>query len=100
MLHKVYQVVLFLLLAMVIISPLMQINSPDQFPIAGDDLEIQIICGLCGVGIFLVLARILQLVQCLWQTSGLFSARALPLHAANDLNSQPGSLQLLIPLRI
>ena len=100
MLRQVYQIVLFLLLAMVVISPFMQISSPDQFPIAGDDLEIQIICGLCGIGILLILARLLQLVQCFWQTSGFFSARTIHLHAASDPGSQPLFPQLLIPLRI
>lgn len=51
-----HKLVLALSLAMAVASPFMQIKSLDQFPVNSDDLEIQIICCLCLVGITLVLA--------------------------------------------
>jgi len=100
MLRKIDQIVLVLLLLMAVFSPFMQLYSPDQFPIAGDDIETQIICGLCGIGILLVLARILQLVQRFGQMSCLIPARPIRLRAVDGPADEPLSPHLLVPLRI
>src|SRR5436309_15894270 len=98
--RKAAQVVLVLLLLMAVFSPFMQISSPDQFPIAGDDLETQIICGLCGIGILLVLARILQLVQKLGRSSFVIPPRAMRSRAVEESAYEPISPHLILPLRL
>ena len=100
MLRRIDQIVLILLLLMAVLSPLMQLNSFDQFPVAGDDLETQIICVLCGIGILLVLAGILQLVQNLRYIQSLITARTIRLRAADEYSTGPVSPHLLVPLRL
>ena len=100
MLRRIDQIVLILLLLMAVLSPLMQLGQLDQFPVAGDDLETQIICGLCGIGILLVLARLLQVVQNCRYTQCLIPARAIRLCATDEFSNGPVSPHLLIPLRI
>ena len=100
MLRRIDQIVLILLLLMAVVSPFMQLGQLDQFPVAGDDLETQIICGLCGIGILLVLAGILQLVQNLRYIQSLIPARIIRLRAADELSNGLVSPHLLIPLRI
>ena len=91
MLRRIDQIVLILLLMMAVLSPLMQLGQLDQFPVAGDDLETQIICGLCGIGILLVLARLPQVVQNCRYTQCLISARAIRLCATDELSNGPVS---------
>lgn len=100
MLRRVYQIVLFLLLAMVVLTPFMQINSMDQFPLAGDDFEIWVISILSGIGILLLLGRLLSLVPGLWH-----SRLPLPPPCLRSLSSEvpqleTASFQLIVPLRI
>lgn len=100
MLRRVCQIVLFLLLLMAVVSPFMQLCSPDQFPSAGDDLETQIISGLSGIGIFLMLARILQLVAVTWRFRLPLPTQQMRLHATDDLNIEIAASPMLVPLRI
>src|SRR5947209_18621787 len=100
MLRRIDQIVLILLLLMAVLSPFMQLSSFDQFPAAGDDLETQIICGLCGIGILLALARILQVVQTLSYTQCLIPARTIRLCATDEFSNGLVSPHWVIPLRI
>ncbi len=57
--HQLRKLVLILMLVMAVASPFMQLDSWDKFPVATDDLELQIIMNLCMLGMFFVLAGIL-----------------------------------------
>ncbi len=53
--------VLVMLLLMAVASPFLQINSLDQFPVNTDDFELQVICCLCLLGMFLVCTAFIAL---------------------------------------
>jgi hypothetical protein len=57
--------VLVLMVMMALISPFLQIDSLDQFPVNTGDFEIQVICCLCMLGMFLVFAAFIHLVPAL-----------------------------------
>jgi len=59
--------VLWLLLLLVAVTPLLQLNSLDRFPVATDDIEMQAIYCLLSVGMLLVFALALRLVPVLMQ---------------------------------
>lgn len=60
--RRLRKVVLCLILLMVAISPLLQLNSLDQFPVASDDIEIQAIYCLCTFGMLLVITLVFTLL--------------------------------------
>ena len=62
MLRRFCQVVLFLLLLMAILTPYMQLNSWDSFPVSSDDIEAQAMQSICALGMVLVVAGFLKLV--------------------------------------
>lgn len=101
MLRSLCQVVLLLMVGLALLSPVIQRNSPDNFPVAGDDFELQAFCILSGAGIFLLLARWLKIKPVLLLCSHL---RRRP--AASNLAEwiMPGpstpDLPLTVPLRI
>jgi hypothetical protein len=53
--------VLMMLLVMAVASPFLQIDSLDQFPVNTGDFEIQVICCLCMLGMFLVFTAFITL---------------------------------------
>lgn len=57
--QQLRKLVLILMLIMAVASPFMQLDSWDMFPVATDDLELQLIMNLCMLGMFFVLAGIL-----------------------------------------
>lgn len=57
--------VLVLMVIMALISPFLQIDSLDQFPVNTGDFEIQVICCLCVLGMFLVFAAFIHLAPAL-----------------------------------
>ena len=59
---RLRKTVLCLLLLMVAVSPLLQLNSLDRFPVASDDIEIQAIYCLLSLGIMLVITLVLTLL--------------------------------------
>jgi hypothetical protein len=61
-LHKI---VLGLLLLMMLVSPFLQIDSLDQFPVATDDIEVVVIYCLATVGMLLLCAHLVKLVPAL-----------------------------------
>jgi hypothetical protein len=103
MLRKGCQIVLLLLLLMAVITPLLQLDSWDRFPISSDDIECQVTDWLCSIGMLLIFAAMLKLVQVL----RLAIAPALfpppvqsPSHASEILYAPDFPPPLLIPLRI
>jgi TRAP-type C4-dicarboxylate transport system permease small subunit len=59
------QLVLLLLLLMAVMSPFLQLDSWDKFPISSDDIECQVTYWLCSIGMLLTFAILLKLVQVL-----------------------------------
>ena len=99
---RLCQVVLVLIVAMILLSPFAQLDSWDSFPAGSDDLESQIICGLCGIGIIFVLAQILSLIPGFSRlTAGLCAAsKVTRLFISSDPKDHSASLPLISPLRI
>jgi hypothetical protein len=62
MLDKLRKLVLFLMAAMVVLSPFMQLDSWDNFPVSTDDIELQLTFGLCLIGMFLVFVGVAKLL--------------------------------------
>jgi len=94
------QIVLVLIVSIALVSPFTQNDSPDLFPVAGDDVELSVISILSGLGIFLLLARWLKIVPAL-------VGRIVPgprfspviVEGSSD-RLQAGPLHLVVPLRI
>jgi hypothetical protein len=99
MIRRSCQIVLLLMVVLALLSPVIQRNSPDNFPVAGDDIELQALCILSGVGIFLLLARWLRvlplLISCLIRQP--VSSRV---SASINPQIKDSSLQRFLPLRI
>jgi hypothetical protein len=62
MLQQLRKIVLMLMMAMILLSPFMQLDSWDNFPTSTDDLELQLIFGLCLIGMFLVFVGVAKLL--------------------------------------
>jgi hypothetical protein len=65
MLQNFRKIVLALMMAMILLSPFMQLDSWDNFPTSTDDLELQLIFGLCLIGMFLVFVGVATLLPTL-----------------------------------
>jgi hypothetical protein len=91
--------VLLLMVALALLSPIIQRNSPDNFPVAGDDIELQALCILSGAGIFLLLARWLRILP-LPNSSLIRRPVSLPVAASDESQIKDSSLHLFLPLRI
>lgn len=57
-----YRILLGIMLSFVLLTPFLQIDSLDQFPVTTDDFELQVTCCFSIVGMLLVFARIMKLV--------------------------------------
>jgi hypothetical protein len=99
MIHRSCQVVLLLMVALALLSPVIQRNSPDNFPVAGDDIELQAFCILSGAGIFLLLARWLRIRPVLY-SSLICRPVVLRVVASTEPQIKDASLHLFLPLRI
>ncbi len=101
--RKCCQLILLLLLLMAVISPLLQLDSWDRFPVSSDDIECQVTCCLCSIGMLLSFAAMLKLVQVLRRVVGpvLFGptpeSRSLGVYLIFEPKLSPPHL---IPLRI
>jgi hypothetical protein len=62
MLQQLRKIVLALMMAMILLSPFMQLDSWDNFPTSTDDLELQLMFGLCLIGMFLVFVGVAKLL--------------------------------------
>lgn len=67
LLHSLRKTVLLLMMAITVLSPFMQLDSWDNFPTSTDDLELQIIFGLCIIGMFLVFVGVVKLLPQIFQ---------------------------------
>jgi hypothetical protein len=68
MLSKLRKTVLALIMVMALLSPYMQLDSWDNFPVSTDDLELQIIFAMCLSGMFLVFVGIAKLLPAEWHS--------------------------------
>ncbi len=59
--NKLPKIVLILIVLMAVLSPFMQLDSWDRFPVATGDIELHIISVLFETGMFFVIAGILSL---------------------------------------
>src|SRR5258708_13605886 len=50
------------LFAVALLTPFLQIDSLDKFPVSTDDFEVQVTCCLSVMGMLLVFARLLKIV--------------------------------------
>lgn len=101
MLRKFFQIVLVSLVVMAILSPLLQLNSWDMFPVSSDDIENQVTYCLCALGM-LVFTGILNIIPVLRRRVVrlvLFCCSELSLEVEGDA-FQPGLSRLAMPLRI
>jgi len=60
--RTLHQLLLTALVSMVVLTPFLQIDSLDKFPVSSDDFELQVTCFLSILGMLLVCARILKIV--------------------------------------
>jgi hypothetical protein len=100
MLDNFRKLVLFLMAAMVLLSPFMQLDSWDNFPRSTDDIELQIIFGLCLIGMFLVFVGVAKLLPELIHAA--FVGPTVLLHLVEFQAGSVGSVSSLLspPLRI
>ena len=66
--HRLPRVVLVLIVLMAVLSPFMQLDSWDNFPVATGDFEMHMISVLFETGMFFVFAGILKLFPVLLRT--------------------------------
>ncbi|MGE5321924.1 MAG: hypothetical protein ACM3SW_03640 [Actinomycetota bacterium] len=103
MARKICKIVLLSLLLMAVLSPLLQLNSCDRFPVFSDDIEALITYCLCSFGMSLVLTRVLKLIAVLSRAIVPFLLPASlqePFVTYEGHAVQCGPELLLIPLRI
>lgn len=98
--RKTPKIVLVLIVLMAVLSPFMQLDSLDNFPVATGDIEMHIISVLFETGMFFVFAGILKLFPSLLCTnvrppSIIFSGFSLDI-----VPLQSASSSFAIPLRI
>lgn len=100
MLDKFRKLVLFLMAAMVLLSPFMQLDSWDNFPRSTDDIELQIIFGLCLIGMFLVFVGVAKLLPEMIRSA--FVGLSVLLHLVEFQSVATGSVSSVLspPLRI
>ena len=100
MLNRLRQLVLFLMAAMVLFSPFMQLDSLDNFPRSTDDIELQMIFALALIGMFLVFVGVASLLPELMRAA--FRGLLITLHTVEFETTGAGfaSAVLSPPLRI
>ncbi len=100
LLHKLRKTVLLLMMAITVLSPFMQLDSWDNFPTSTDDLELQIIFGLCIIGMFLVFVGVVKILPQILQFLLLIPAKAI--HWVDLITVKPLNAGVVFspPLRI
>jgi len=102
MLRRFCQVVLFLLLLMAVLTPLLQLDSWDRFPVSSDDIEAQTTHCLCVLGMVLIFTGVLKLFPVLLR----FMASTVSFSSSDSLfviegsNTRRDLTLRAIPLRI
>jgi hypothetical protein len=66
--HRLPKVVLVLIVLMAVLSPFMQLDSWDNFPVGTGDIEMHMISVLFETGMFFVIAGILKLFPAVLRT--------------------------------
>ncbi len=98
--HKLRKLVLILMLVMAVVSPFMQLDSWDKFPVATDDIELQMIMNLCMLGMFFVLAGVLLKLFPIWLRSPFLAhTTSSPLHEVDFVISDSLCCGFVPPLR-
>ncbi|HYX49855.1 MAG TPA: hypothetical protein VE843_08945 [Ktedonobacteraceae bacterium] len=95
--RKTPKIVLLLIVLMAVLSPFMQLDSLDNFPVATGDIEMHLISVLFETGMFFVFAGILKLFPGLLCTNvqppsmifSSFSREMAPLLSASSSFSVP-----------
>jgi|SRR5690348_4364173 len=100
MLNRLRQLVLLLMAVMVLFSPFMQLDSPDNFPRSTDDIELQLIFALCLIGMFLVFVGVAKLIPEMIRAA--FRGAMITLHTVEFEVARAGSAPAVLspPLRI
>ena len=90
---------LLMILAMVMFSPFMQLDSWDAFPVATGDLELHLIGLFSVIGMFLVFVGVLRCCPSFlrWKFTGPLLSLAF---SATDERSESVLLAVYSPLRI
>ncbi len=97
---RLRKIVLALMMAMILLSPFMQLDSWDNFPVSTDDLELQLIMGLCLIGMFLVFVGVAKLLPELIRSAFVGPAVALHFIQSEALCANSISAFVSPPLRI
>lgn len=100
MLDRLRKTVLALMMAMVLLSPFMQLDSWDNFPVSTDDIELQLMFGLCLIGMFLVFVGVAQLLPTVMPSTFLSPATAFHLVDFEAVRPESDLLVFSPPLRI
>lgn len=101
MLRKLPQIVLILMILMAVLSPFMQLDSWDNFPVATGDIELHVISVLFETGMFFVFAGIMfSLFPDLFRSGLLIPSRAFASSAFDDAGPESLPASFAVPLRI
>jgi hypothetical protein len=100
MLDRLRKIVLALMAVMVLLSPFMQLDSWDNFPRSTDDIELQLIFGLCLIGMFLVFVGVAKLLPALTRSRFLSPARVFHLIDLEAVRPESALFVFSPPLRI
>ncbi len=100
MLDRLRKIVLVLMMVMILLSPFMQLDSWDNFPVSTDDIELQLMFGLCLIGMFLVFVGVAKLLPELIRSA--YVGPAVALHPVEVEAGCAGSMSSVLspPLRI
>jgi hypothetical protein len=94
------KIVLILIVLMAVLSPFMQLDSLDDFPIGTGDIEMHVISVLFETGMFFVFAGILQLFPKLLCTNVRPPAMIFSGFSRDIAPLQSAFLSFAVPLRI
>ena len=98
--HKMPKIVLVLIVLMAVFSPIMQLDSWDNFPVATGDMESHLISVLFETGMFFVIAGILKLFPKLLCTSVQPPTMICSSFRLDVAPLQAGVFSFAVPLRI
>ncbi|MGZ4876218.1 MAG: hypothetical protein ACXV5R_13675 [Candidatus Angelobacter sp.] len=98
--RKMPKIVLILIVLMAVLSPFMQLDSLDNFPVATGDMESHLISVLFETGMFFVIAGILKLFPKLLCTNVRPPARIFSGFRRDVALLQSEFLCFSVPLRI
>jgi hypothetical protein len=99
MLDRLRKIVLALMALMVLLSPFMQMDSWDNFPVSTDDIELQLIFGLCLIGMFLVFVGVAKLLPELMLSTFVRAAKAVDQVDFDSSQPEAGLFVFSPPLR-